>query len=291
MKKFFETSVFQVHGWVFPVFSSMYCLGISIQVFLDKNHIKKMIEQHSRVDMESLLSFNPLGSFIVEHLQLSLSLLIVALILTSVPRFRRYCSFFSFFLFFLIFNEYISHRPVNHRSYIPWNHGLVVFNLLTIWLGSFFDKDFRKENLKTSRFDWRVLLIHMNLVFAYFNSSLVKLSNDTWWANGFTLQKYFLGRYLVFEKESILFLVQNFPLLVFIGIGTLFIEITYPLSIFNKKAYVFYGFIGFFTQILFYYLIDLRWMKYFGWSYLIVLLSILSWLMDHFRSPRILRGT
>ena len=210
------------------------------------------------------------------------NLLLVSLLCLSFGFITRLSALMSTGLFFWLIGSTISCAAGKNPSYIPWNHAIVFFNLLILSVSRVntrfsVDKILFKKKKATTQKNWPVFLLKFNLVYAYFAGGIAKLQHGLDWMNGYSLQTQLIYRHLNLNTPHVLPIIDSYFLLVAISIIVVFAEvILFPLSLFNSVTALIciIGSLAF--QALFAFLIELKWMRFFGWSYLIYFLEIVA---------------
>jgi hypothetical protein len=213
---------------------------------------------------------------------LAIGALIASLILAGLGVLGRFSIFISLLLFLLVIGESIGCARGEDGFYTSWQHCVVVFNLLVLVVAPATESVFSfyrnsKESPKLE--SWPIELLKFNLVYTYFAGGIVKIKNGLEWMNGYTLQGHLFYYHLEGDLPLAYSLAQNLELMKFISIATVVMELLFPIVLISRRPVGWaFAIITFVMQVIFWYLIDLQWMRYFGWSYLIYLLEILFFL-------------
>lgn len=268
-------------SWILPIFRIIYPLCIAITLIRERDTILQRSESVLCHPIE-LLSWLHLSLPNKEALNFLFICLIMSLFALSVGFFSRLFGAVSFFLFFYVYGSTISCAVGKNPDYIPWNHAIVVFNLFLLFISD----SGRKYSLdalvfkKKSSFDlnWPIFLLKFNLIYAYFASAFAKLSGEFLWVNGYSLQAQMIYRHLNLDTPEILFLINSNKIAYFVSIVVITSELLSPLALINKYAAVIFVSGSLIFQIFFAWSIELRWMSYFGWAYLIYFFEVVAYL-------------
>jgi hypothetical protein len=256
---------------VLAIFRIIFPLGIILELWRDypgfNQHIGGPLCQPIQIFYDLGL---PLLSPI--YLKIVFTSLILSLILLSIGFLSRLSAIVSLLLFFWLIGTSLGCSYGQDPNYTNWQHTIVIFNLLVMAIfpmGSLWRGPGHGFLLSERIAQWPVFLLKFNLIYAYFAGGVAKLRYGLDWANGYTLQGHLIYTYLHLGKEDILNLISNLHILVLISSLVLLVEIISPLALFSRKFAIFFisGSLAF--HLLFYIIIDLRWMHYFGWAYVI----------------------
>lgn len=88
---------------------------------------------------------------------------------------------------------------------------------------------------------WPLRLTQLLLAWAYFSNGLSKLVyGGLEWMNGYTLQRHILGNAVSWDKPLGLELARHHELAVLLSIGTIVIELFFPLAVFVRRTTPFF---------------------------------------------------
>ena len=272
--------------WILPAFRVVYPLFIIFELLREKNSLFSRVGSMmcNRIDTIEFLGLAVLNEGNVSIVYYGT---LVSLGLLSVGFFTHFVGVVSSFLFFYLIGSNISCSIGENPDYIPWNHAIVVFNLLILSLSRSnlrFSLDKVLLKFKSSdQVNWPLFLLKFNLIYAYFSSAFAKLQFGLDWMNGYSLQAQMMYRHLNLETPAALFLINSNTLSMVISIVVVLTELLSPLALFSRWFAVFFVLGSLVFQLAFALMIELRWMEYFGWAYLIYLLELLA-VMLAFRS-------
>lgn len=173
-------------------------------------------------------------------------------------------------LLFIVFKRMLLLKTPRDGLYGTWNHAIVFWVFLSLaarkWWG-----------------DQRVkFAIKFLLVMAYFSAGLAKLGQEPSWTNGYTLQYYLLGRSVHTGAPPLWMILNDIQVAKLASWVVLLMELLSPLALLHRRLeYVFVAGTLLF-QIFAWYYMDLAWIKYFGWVYLIF---ILDWIYSSQENP------
>lgn len=208
--------------------------------------------------------------------------LIGSLALTALGAYTRVAAHVAWITFFLYIGTYLGFTKAAGTNYVYHSKNIVVFILfilaispgVAIWG---FD-GWRKRGRKWRPLDiteayisqWPNQLIKLTLGLAYFGSGYCK---HLLWADGHTLQAYLMAKHLLLgdSTEWGLWLSQHYWLCLYLGIGTIILELTFFLVVFFPRLtwpYVVSG-LSFHTTI--WLTMRISFFPYFGFVYLIFL--------------------
>lgn len=262
------------------VFRFLYCLFIACELYLSKSYFSSVVSDALKCGRLEVLYLFPILShetltFVIPYL---INVLILFLILSSLGILYRLSLFVCLVLSIYLFANFISCSAGPNLVYIPWNHSIVIFNIFillisprtsSLSLRSFLEFDRTKIKEKVDA--WPVYLIKFNLIFSYFASVFIKLGNGFEWMNGHTMQYYFFNRFLTTGSQLALNLGSSIELMKFISVVTIGLELTIPIVFFIPRLAGPYILLTLVLQLSCYLILDLRWMSFYGWSYLIYL--------------------
>ncbi|MCB9072484.1 MAG: HTTM domain-containing protein [Bdellovibrionaceae bacterium] len=166
---------------------------------------------------------------------------------------------------------------------IPWNFSIVLFNLFILILSPgvnalSLDSVLKLKTVPVHIPNWPIWLLKFNLAFSYFSGGIVKIRSGLEWMNGYTLQFYLIYRDILFDIPIGRWVSEQYPILLFICISTVIFELLFPLVLFSRTAALIMLPLTFLMQVLFYLFVDLRWMDFYGWAYLIYFVEIVYFL-------------
>lgn len=142
----------------------------------------------------------------------------------------RYFIFQTLILYFLYMGNYLGVGKSPNSTYVWHSHNLVFYLLLVmLFLPSISRLKIHEINkLKgknISYFKWEELLILITVCAPYFGSGYVKLlTSGAQWADGFTMQAYFIQKYILTGNEFAKFFITQFDLLIFFSWTALIFE-------------------------------------------------------------------
>lgn len=240
--------------WIMKAYRTFYPLMIIVSLWFERGPI------FSRAD--SVLC-HPLAAHNPEY---AFYLLIGALLCLSAGFFQRASATASTLLFLWVIGSTISCASGPNPDYVPWHHAIVPFNLIVLAVAP----------LGSSQPNWPIFLLKFNLVYAYFAGGIAKVKFGFDWMNGYSLQAHLIYSHLHAGAPAVLPLIGQHGLLVAISITVVLAELASPLALISRRFAIFFICGSLIFQLIFYWLIDLRWMNYFGWSYLIYLLEAVA---------------
>ena len=262
---------------VLATFRIIYPLCIFFEILNDRN---MLLSRTTNLDCHPIGIFQVLNLPIIgaDNFNFFLSLTCIGLLLFSAGALSQFSGLASTLAFFWVFGSNLGCGFSASLAYTNWQHSIVVFNLLILSLSpagklwsidSYFSK--RPNSNKAYLY---VFLLKFNLAYSYFAGGIAKLQYGFDWSNGYTLQGYLLYAALKLEKYALIPLASHLSTLQVISIIVLATEILFPLALFSSRLSCFFVGGSLLFQIIFWFLIDLRWMRYFGWSYLIYFIEL-----------------
>lgn len=132
-----------------------------------------------------------------------------------------------------------------------------------------------------------IFLIKFLLLFSYFAAGVAKIRHGFDWMNGWTLQHYFLSRHMDLNIPEGWWLVENLTRAKILSWLLVVVELATPLAFFNRKLEWAFVIFYFSFQIACYHLMKLKFMNYYGWSYIIYLSIILIFLYERSKAKSI----
>jgi hypothetical protein len=254
-------------SWILPTYRIIFSLGLLAQLYFDSRTF--FLRSQSNL-CYPIPIFEKLFIPVLQgpSFQLYFYILLGALSFLAIGFLPRFSALVSCLLFFWIVGSTVGCATGKDPVSVPWNHAIIVFNLFVLAVAPS-----KPEN-------WPIFLLKFNLIYTYFAGALAKLQYGLDWMNGYTMQGQMLIRHLDVGTPQILPFVENFPLMVAVSVIVLVVELSFPLALFNRKLAVVYIGGSLVFQLIFYWLIDLKWMGYFGLSYFIYLLELIAFWKD-----------
>ncbi len=270
-------------NWILPFYRFLYPLFIIKELLQERDSFFYRAESELCYPIEifSTLSLPVLND---SNIHFYFNFLLISLLFLSLGILTNISALLSSGLFFWIVGSTISCSAIGRPPvYIPWNHAIVFFNLIVLFVspsGTGFSIDrfiFRKKNIELK--NWPIFLLKFNLVYSYFAGGIAKLQYGLDWMNGYSLQTQLIYRHIDLYTPYALPIIHSHLLAVVISIIVVITEVLFPLSLFNKKiAFVcISGSLVF--QALFAFIIKLKWMHFFGWSYFIYFLEAMAFII------------
>lgn len=270
--------------WILPLFRVLYPLALLYPLLIEMPSIFARADSQMcyPIPIFKLLSLPIIPS---SWMPIIFWLLIGSLLSLSVGLATRVSAATATFLFFWVIGSTISCASGPNPDYTPWHQAIVVFNLLILAVAPCnqrfsLDRSFWQISPAES-LNWPILLLKFNLAFAYFAGGIAKLRHGLDWMNGYSLQAHLIYTHLHIDTPAVLPLLKYHELMVAISVIVVVAEIVFPLALISRFMAIvcIAGSLAF--QLLFYYLIDLRWMPYFGWSYLIYAVELIALVALH----------
>ena len=128
-----------------------------------------------------------------------------------------------------------------------------------------------------------VFLIKFLLLFSYFAGGVAKIRHGFDWMNGWTLQYYFLARHMDLNTPEGWWLFSDLTRAKLLSIVIVTAELLTPLAFFNRKIEWFFVIFYFSFQIACWWLMKLKFMNYYGWSYLIYVAIALVFIYEKYK--------
>lgn len=279
--RYFEKGpkAYQILFWYRILFN--FC--IAGQVFFNKIFLLSLFNngQCYPIELFQWLNISFINS---QSYSLLVDLLVLSFIFAGLGILGRISILTSLCLFILVIGQSIGCARGQVAFYTSWQHCIVVFNLIILLVSpsthSVISLKKKTSMIREIEF-WPVELLKFNLVYAYFSGGIVKIKNGLEWMNGYTLQGHIFYSHLESDLPVAFNLAQNLTLMKVVSIGTVVIELLFPIVLFTKRPVGWtFAVVAFMMQVVFWYYIDLQWMRYFGWSYWIYFLEIMffcSW--------------
>lgn len=295
MKYFFVPKYFEESALAYKIihwYRLLFCFSIAFHIFLDRSFFLDLSrnERCYPIEVFQWLHIPLLKSSIYG---LAVDTLILSLLIAGIGLLGRLSIFVSLLLFFLVLGQSIGCDRGQFGFYTSWQHCIVIFNLMVLCFCSTHSMISRGESSKNNKNKleiWTVELLKFNLVYSYFAGGIVKIRSGFEWMNGYTLQGHIFHSHLESDLPLAYSLAQNLTLMKIISIATVVVELLYPIVLITRpQVGWFFASITLFMQMIFWLLIDLQWMKYFGWSYLVYFLEILflvEWKKKTFKAGR-----
>lgn len=171
-------------------------------------------------------------------------------------------------LFLICMRDFIICQSGPENIYTAWNHAVVFWVLLALGF---------KNYLGTEK---TITLIKFLLLFSYFAGGIAKIRHGFEWMNGWTLQYYFLQRHIDLDAPLAWSMVSNINVAKALSWLVVLPELLVPLAFFNKRLEWLFVFSFFIFQIICWYVLKLKWMHYYGWTYLIYFSIFLVWIFE-----------
>ncbi len=173
--------------------------------------------------------------------------------------------------YFIIMQRFLLIKTSGNLNIGGSNHAMVFWVLLTLsaqkWLGP-------------SR---TVFLIKFLLLFSYFAGGVAKARHGFDWMNGWTLRYYFLNRHLDLNTPEGWWLVADLTRAKILSWLLVSVELLTPLAFLSRRLE--WAFVLFYAsfQLLCMWLMKLKFMNYYGWSYMIYVSIALVYLYQKYQ--------
>lgn len=247
------------------IFNALYAIAIAWQIFNDFDSVNNSITHNCSYTFSVL----PISS------QVLTGVLLFCIIVASLGfRITNWFWLLASGIYFILFKEFLDCQAGSEKVYRAWNHALPFWSMLTLGFQNLWDSK------KT------IFLIKFLLLFSYFAGGLAKVRHGFTWANGRTLQYYFLQRHADLDTPLAIPIIINIKLAITLSWALLIGELLILLAFFNKKIEYFFVISFFIFQIICWQVIKLKWMPYYGWNYLIYLSLIFAWAYRIKASPK-----
>lgn len=275
-------------AWLLSLFRFLFCSAIFLQLLRMEDSLKAqiLVLKCGSTPIMTWLGFS-IGFDLLSYLYLSC---LVGLFFSAIGFVTRLSLLTSTISFFLVLSTSIGCTTGGSADvYTPWNHAIVVFNLLILTISSGVNrysvdtlwKSKQKIHLVSNTVpNWTLWLLKFNLVYSYFAGGIVKIKFGLDWMNGYTLQYYLLFRHLHLDTPLGFELAQNFSLMIILSIGTVLLELLFPLVLFYRRFAIFAITTTLLVQAMFWIITDLRWMLFFGAAYFVYLVEAIEWLIS-----------
>lgn len=223
------------------------------------------------------------GLFDAETFALVRWITIVALVLGAIGLFTRIALTAAWIGFFLYAGTTLSFTKDAFSPYVTHTENIVVFVLMilsvapgiAIWgVDGLRRRGFQWMPAASERqiSAWPTQLVKLVFGFCYFGAGYCKVASHPLWADGYTLQAYFLQKHMLVDNAVAQWMAQHWWLCLFAGIGTLVLELTFFIVPFVPRAvqwlYVAAG-VSFHTMI--WLTMSINFFPYWGWVYLVFL--------------------
>ncbi len=261
---------------ILSIYRVLYPLFIIIELLNDQYVIYVRSNSSfcaSPLPIFSILNIPVLDSYYIKIVFWSL---LTSLFLLSFGLFTKGMALTSMFLFFWIIGSTLSCTLGEGAAYINWQHVIVIFNLLILAVstsGTLYSLEniiFKSRRVSNeSSLYWPIFLLKFNLIYSYFAGGISKIQHGLDWMNGYTLQGHLLYTHLHIGTPDVLPFLSNLWLLIGVSVIVCTAEVLAPIALFSRTYSIVFIIGSLIFQVLFFFLIDLRWMHYFGWSYLI----------------------
>ncbi len=220
--------------------------------------------------------------------------LVVSLTLAMLGILTRVSLYISWICFFLYMGTKLGFAKMPGSNYVYHSQNIIVFVLFILsvspgisdWgIVSFFRKNRKKQIYSPPHIpNWPTQLIKSTIALAYFGAGYCKIATSFLWADGYTLQAYFLHRHILLDMELSGFLAQFYYLCLFLGIASLILELTFFLIIFFPRLAPFYVFSALMFHVSVIFTMDINFLKTFALVYLVFIrVSFFSWLYEEIR--------
>ncbi len=266
-------------NWILPTFRFFYPAFIALELSVEKQSLVSKVQSPLCYPIPL---FRHLSIPILQESNIDLFYytLIFSLIFLSFGFITQLSGIISSVLFFLIIGSAISCSTGKNPDYIPWNHAIVFFNLFVLGISPSnrnlsIDKYLFRFNSAQQK-NWPIFLLKFNLIYSYFSSSLAKLQNGFDWMNGYSLQAQLIYRHLNLDTPLALPIINSHCISVSISITVVLMEFLSPFALLNRSFATFFISGSLLFQMIFALLIELKWMHYFGWAYLIYFLEFIA---------------
>lgn len=202
--------------------------------------------------------------------QFLIYVLLASLTAAAFGVFQRSALFVALVLFVYVFGIAIGCDRGKENFYTSWQHCIVVFTLLVLLVTP-----------KNESRGWPIEILKFNILVSYFAGGIVKIKTGFDWMNGYTLQYYFIKRHLIFDSPLAFELAQSLTLMKFFSISTVIMELLIPIAWFTRRQIGWmFMVLTLVLQILCWYLLDLKWFAFYGWTYLIYLFEIIFYFSE-----------
>lgn len=128
-----------------------------------------------------------------------------------------------------------------------------------------------------------IFLLKFILLFSYFAGGVAKIRHGLEWINGWTLQYYFLQRHIDLDIPYGWWLFSDLARAKFLSVMIVTVELLTPLAFFNKRLEWMFVAFYFSFQLACYWLMKLKFMNYYGWSYMIYVSIALVYFYDRYK--------
>jgi hypothetical protein len=177
-------------------------------------------------------------------------------------------------LYFICLRDFVICQSGPERIYMAWNHAIVFWVFLAM------------STQKILGAAKTVTLIKFLLLISYFAGGIAKVRHGLEWMNGWTLQYYFLQRHIDLNTPLAVEMVSNLQTAKILSWLVVLPEILVPLAFLNKRLEWVFVISFFIFQIICWYVLKLKWMHYYGWTYLIYFSMVLVWLFQKSRQRK-----
>lgn len=163
---------------------------------------------------------------------------IAAFVLGAIGLFTRAALLTALVGFFFYFGTVLSFTKDAHSEYVTHTQNIVIFVLailaaapgISVWGVDGWRKRGFRWTPDASAFEqsaWPTQLVKLLLGICYFGAGYCKVVSHPLWADGYTLQAYFLQKHMLIDNPAAIWMAQHWWLCLFAGIGTLVLELTF----------------------------------------------------------------
>ena len=239
---------------ILRIFGFLYGAGLFFQLYGSHHLILSTLENHH--------GFHPLLFF---------TFLLASIVLSALaPPKWSWLWLVSTGLYFVLIRTFIE----EHLGLHSHQHNSVLGTAMPFWV--FLVMGFQKW-VGSAR---TIFLIRFLLIFSYFSAGLIKIHYGFDWANGWTLQHYFLHRHVELDLGPGWWFASDLTRAKWASAAVLAMELLSPLAFLNRKLEWSFIALSFAFNILCFWLMKLSWMNYYGWSYLIYLAILLVYFLN-----------
>jgi hypothetical protein len=248
---------------IVTLFSFLYGIAIIWELTRHYDFIYGTLEDHC-----SIIPFKTNYLF-----QIFFGLLIISIFAAIfVSKLKHFAWLLASFSFFLIFRSFVTCHSNSQNGYAPMNQAIVFWILLTLAL---------KPLLNATR---TIFLIKFYLLFSYFSGGIAKIRSGFEWTNGWTLKYHFIERHATLDLSHSIDLVSDVRYASMLSWLVIILELLVPLALLSK--FIEYGFVFAFLifQLCCWYFLEIYWMVFYGWAYLIYVSIFLVYLSEKLSS-------
>lgn len=249
------------------MFLILFDLAVALQILMNFRHQLRYFEtQPTRIYPHPIPLLGKFKIPILDRKQFIISgiILMLSLIIAAIGYYPRFFLLISLFSYFLYFN------PIMSLSYIQRKTNLIPIVLLILLFSPSID-----ISLDKGAEVWSIILIKIVIAQMYFSAGLQKLRRAGFrWANGESLQAYFLDHYLWSDTGLALRLAKLPILCRLLSVSVLFFELTFWIIIFLPSLTYFYLLTAFLFHFGIMVSMRINYLKYLSPVYLVFLTDI-----------------